>query len=96
MARAARSRVSHPVVHIRHNPTPILAGINYRQASSFPESAVLLCRAGTAAMKGHQPERAVGHFKEALKLNPLIWEAFEGLCALGRSSIRVQYRAHLS
>lgn len=29
------------------------------------------------------PEKAAQSFRHALKLNPFLWEAFEGLCALG-------------
>ncbi len=35
------------------------------------------------ALKGNLPEDAVISFRRALALNPFLWEAFEGLCALG-------------
>ena len=35
------------------------------------------------ALKGNQHDRAATYFRESLQLNPMIWEAFEGLCALG-------------
>jgi anaphase-promoting complex subunit 3 len=57
-----------------------------RTARVFPEEAALRCRAGTMAMKGNLPEKAAASFRQALALNPLLWEAFEGLCLLGRWS----------
>ena len=50
---------------------------------TFPDEATLRCRAGTSALKGNQHDRAATYFRESLQLNPMIWEAFEGLCALG-------------
>jgi anaphase-promoting complex subunit 3 len=35
------------------------------------------------AMKGDLLEDARSSFQQALALNPMIWEAFEGLCSLG-------------
>jgi len=35
------------------------------------------------ALKGNLPEKASRSFQGALTLNPYLWEAFEGLCALG-------------
>jgi anaphase-promoting complex subunit 3 len=35
------------------------------------------------ALKGSLPEKASLSFRQALALNPMLWEAFEGLCALG-------------
>lgn len=37
------------------------------------------------ALKGNLPEKALSNFRQALTLNPLLWEAFEGLCVLGLS-----------
>lgn len=56
-----------------------------RAARAFPEAAVLHCRAGIVALKGNLPDSARASFQQALALNPMLWEAFEGLCALGRS-----------
>lgn len=56
------------------------------------------CRSGTTALKGNLPEKASSSFQDALALNPYLWEAFEGLCALGKSyvtfkmSFRSSYR----
>ncbi|KAH0830598.1 hypothetical protein J3R83DRAFT_2053 [Lanmaoa asiatica] len=54
-----------------------------RTSRAFPEEAALRCRAGTMALKGNLLEKATTSFRQALALNPLLWEAFEGLCALG-------------
>jgi anaphase-promoting complex subunit 3 len=56
-----------------------------RFAAAFPETAVLNCRAGTAAMKGNVPAAACTSFRRALEIDPMLWEAFEGLCTLGMS-----------
>lgn len=58
-----------------------------RSAYNFSEEAVLQCRAGTTAFKGNLPEDASGSFRRALALNPMLWEAFEGLCTLGLPQI---------
>ncbi len=42
----------------------------------------------TAAWKGHRPECAIANFTDALKLCPHLWEAFEGLCALGMNTVK--------
>ncbi|KAH7912129.1 hypothetical protein BJ138DRAFT_1179026 [Hygrophoropsis aurantiaca] len=54
-----------------------------RTTRAFPEEAALRCRSGTMALKGNQPEKASQSFRQALTLNPMLWEAFEGLCSLG-------------
>lgn len=54
-----------------------------RAARTFPEEAILHCRSGLTALKGNLPELARGSLLRALGLNPMIWEAFEGLCSLG-------------
>jgi anaphase-promoting complex subunit 3 len=35
------------------------------------------------SLKGNLPEDASVSFRQALALNPFLWEAFEGLCAIG-------------
>ncbi|TEB36224.1 TPR-like protein [Coprinellus micaceus] len=55
-----------------------------RVAKDFPEDAAIRCRAGNAALKGNQHAHAKDHFEAALKLNPFLWEALEGLCSIGR------------
>ncbi|PPR03934.1 hypothetical protein CVT26_001139 [Gymnopilus dilepis] len=59
------------------------ASSSSRIAHSFPEEAALRCRAGTTALKGNLRDKAARSFQDALNLNPYLWEAFEGLCALG-------------
>ncbi|KIY51024.1 TPR-like protein [Fistulina hepatica ATCC 64428] len=55
-----------------------------RQATLYPEEAALRAREGTACLKGNLPDQAAIHFRAALALNPMIWEAFDGLCSLGK------------
>ncbi|KIM49461.1 hypothetical protein M413DRAFT_438643 [Hebeloma cylindrosporum] len=59
------------------------ASSSSRISRTFPEEAALRCRSGTTALKGNMPEKATRSFLDALALNPYLWEAFEGLCALG-------------
>jgi hypothetical protein len=58
-------------------------------ARTFPEEAVLHCRSGLTALRGNLPDQARGSLLRALALNPMIWEAFEGLCTLGKSARRI-------
>lgn len=62
------------------------ASTSRRPAQPFPDEAALRCRSGTMALKGNLPEKAASSFRQALALNPQLWEAFEGLCALGMFS----------
>lgn len=64
-----------------------------RNARAFPEEAALHCRSGTEALKGNLPERATLSFRQALALNPMLWEAFDGLCAIGESNSTFGYTA---
>ncbi|KAF9009424.1 hypothetical protein BDQ17DRAFT_1397732 [Cyathus striatus] len=59
------------------------ASTSSRASRTFPDEASLKCRSGNMALKGNLPDRATRSFREALSLNPHLWEAFEGLCALG-------------
>ncbi|KAJ7098078.1 hypothetical protein B0H15DRAFT_823995 [Mycena belliarum] len=54
-----------------------------RPSRPFPDEAALRCRSGNMSLKGNLPEDASVSFRQALALNPLLWEAFEGLCAIG-------------
>ncbi|KAJ7489869.1 hypothetical protein B0H11DRAFT_2010754 [Mycena galericulata] len=54
-----------------------------RPARPFPDEAALRCRSGNMSLKGNLPDDASVSFRQALALNPLIWEAFEGLCSIG-------------
>jgi len=49
----------------------------------YSDEAVLHLKAGEASLKGNAKEQALESFRRALKLNPLLWEAFEGMCTLG-------------
>lgn len=60
-----------------------LASTSSRPAQTFPDEAALRCRSGTMALKGNLSEMASLSFRQALALNYQLWEAFEGLCALG-------------
>ncbi|KAG6897293.1 hypothetical protein C0992_002735 [Termitomyces sp. T32_za158] len=67
-----------------HDPNYVpSASTSRRVANPFPQEAALRCRSGTMALKGNLPEKALPSFRQALSLNPQLWEAFEGLCALG-------------
>ncbi|KAF8652689.1 hypothetical protein AX16_004194 [Volvariella volvacea WC 439] len=54
-----------------------------RVSQPFSEAAAMHCRSGNMALKGNLPEKASASFQQALALNPHLWEAFEGLCAVG-------------
>lgn len=58
-------------------------------AQPYPDPAALHCRSGNMALKGNLPEKASVSFKQALALNPQLWEAFEGLCALGMDALSI-------
>lgn len=72
-----------PPQYPRSFVTSWLASSSSRISHPFPEEAALRCRSGTTALKGNMPEKASRSFQDALTLNPYVWEAFEGLCALG-------------
>ena len=65
-----------------------LESMNSRTAKAFPDEAILCCHAGTAALQGNLHESAAMSYRQALALNPMLWEAFEGLCAIGVSAIQ--------
>ncbi|KAF8590524.1 TPR-like protein [Ramaria rubella] len=54
-----------------------------RESHVVPDEAVLQCRAGSLALKANLSGKAAASFMRALSLNPLLWEAFEGLCSTG-------------
>lgn len=56
---------------------------------TFPVEAVLHCRSGLTALKGNLPDQARISLLRALALDPMIWEAFEGLCTLGEHAPRI-------
>ncbi|KAI9064220.1 TPR-like protein [Trametes sanguinea] len=65
-----------------HSYTPTQS-MGYRTATAFPDEAILCCQAGNSALKGNLHESAAMSYRQALALNPMLWEAFEGLCAIG-------------
>ena len=64
-----------------HLHRPVSQG--QRPTRTFPEEAILHCRSGLTGLRGNLPDQARGSLLRALSLNPMIWEAFEGLCSLG-------------
>jgi hypothetical protein len=68
---------------------PRIESQEQRTARNFPEEAILHCRSGLTALRGNLPDQARGSLLRALSLNPMIWEAFEGLCSLGESAYRI-------
>ncbi len=61
----------------------VTESMSTRTAKSFPDPAVLHCLEGNSALKGNLHDSAARSFERALLLNPMLWEAFEGLCAIG-------------
>jgi anaphase-promoting complex subunit 3 len=59
--------------------------MSQREGLAFPDEATLRCQAGQTALKGNLREQAALCFNQALALNPMLWEACEGLCALGEA-----------
>jgi anaphase-promoting complex subunit 3 len=53
-----------------------------RAAHQSPDPAAIHCRSGSMALKGSLQNVAAQSFRQALALNPFLWEAFEGLCVL--------------
>ncbi|TFY68902.1 hypothetical protein EVG20_g3372 [Dentipellis fragilis] len=78
--REAREALDESLRDLNYTPSPSLG---QRVARAFPEEAIIHCRSGTTALKGNLPEHARRSFRQALHLNPMLWEAFEGLCSLG-------------
>lgn len=58
-----------------------------RESKPLEEEAVLCCKAGQAALKANLYDKAVAKFRRALSINPMVWDAFEGLCAAGESDV---------
>jgi hypothetical protein len=83
-----------PLMSACHGVSPLtcfprIASQEQRTARNFPEEAILHCRSGLTALRGNLPDQARGSLLRALSLNPMIWEAFEGLCRLGESVSRI-------
>ncbi|EUC62141.1 anaphase-promoting complex subunit 3 [Rhizoctonia solani AG-3 Rhs1AP] len=61
----------------------LVADVGHANGVGPLEEATMHCQAGQYAMKGNLHDKAVASLKEALRLNPYLWEAFEMLGALG-------------
>ncbi|KAI0083997.1 hypothetical protein BDY19DRAFT_899323 [Irpex rosettiformis] len=68
-------------LQLSNSAGPQIAYHGYLQL--FPPVAVLHCKSGMAAMKANIPSLASASFRKALAITPMLWEPFEGLCALG-------------
>ncbi|KAJ3526892.1 hypothetical protein NM688_g8201 [Phlebia brevispora] len=78
--RQARDALEACLRDPKYTPTP---SMGVRSAHGFPEESVIHCRSGATAVKGNLYDAARTSFLRALSLNPMLWEAFEGLCSLG-------------
>ncbi|KAF9792339.1 hypothetical protein BJ322DRAFT_1206970 [Thelephora terrestris] len=78
--REAREALESSLSDPSYVPTP---SMSKRTASVFPSEAARKCLSGHFARKGHLFEEATASYRQALALCPFLWEAFEGLCALG-------------
>ncbi|KAF9069684.1 hypothetical protein BDP27DRAFT_1222171 [Rhodocollybia butyracea] len=78
--RQARDALDEATKELTHTAS---TSTSTRTARQSPDPAAIQCRSGVMALKGNLHSIAAQSFREALALNPLIWEAFEGLCALG-------------
>lgn len=52
-------------------------------AQDIPDIAIMQCKAGLLAAKASLKSEAADYFTSALTLEPLLWEAWLGLCSLG-------------
>ena len=52
-------------------------------AQDIPDIAIMHCKAGLLAARASLKTEAVNYFTSALTLEPLLWEAWLGLCNLG-------------
>ncbi|KAI0708978.1 protein prenylyltransferase [Earliella scabrosa] len=78
--RQAREALDTCLRDLDYTPTQSMGS---RTARSFPDEAIMHCLAGNTALKGNLHESAAESYLKALALNPMLWEAFEGLCAIG-------------
>ena len=60
--------------------------------SAQPDASVLLCLLGKLYQEYKDKAKAISAFEEALKLNPMMWDAFTALCDIGlkKDGLRVQ------
>ncbi|KAH8805718.1 hypothetical protein F5884DRAFT_800316 [Xylogone sp. PMI_703] len=49
----------------------------------YPDAAAVECLLGKLYYGYDDKKKAISHFEEALKLNPLMWDAFTSLCDMG-------------
>ncbi|KIK59869.1 hypothetical protein GYMLUDRAFT_44345 [Collybiopsis luxurians FD-317 M1] len=78
--RQAREALEEASKELANTPS---TSTSTRTARQSPDLAAMHCRSGAMALKGNLQSIAANSFRQALSMNPLIWEAFEGLCALG-------------
>ncbi|KAJ3966938.1 hypothetical protein EV361DRAFT_933112 [Lentinula raphanica] len=79
--RQAQEALEEAAKELAH--TPSTSASLSRTARQTLGPAAIHCRSGTMALKGNLQTIAAQSFRQALVLNPMLWEAFEGLCALG-------------
>ncbi|THH14710.1 hypothetical protein EW146_g5656 [Bondarzewia mesenterica] len=78
--RHAREALEESLKGPTYSPSPL---IGHTTTRIFPKEAVLHCQSGLNALKGNLPDLARRSFRRALMLDPMLWEAFLGLCSLG-------------
>lgn len=75
-------RVAYPRCALQPSTEPRTT----RVASTVQDAASLHCHSAILAAKACLTSEAVASFTRALQLEPLLWEAWTGLCALGAST----------
>lgn len=80
-------RVAHPpLLPLSPSLQPSTEPRTTRVASTVQDAASLHCHSGILAAKACLTSEAIASFTRALQLEPLLWEAWTGLCALGAST----------
>ncbi|PKC75688.1 TPR-like protein [Rhizophagus irregularis] len=51
-----------------------------------PDLASVLCLLGTLCKNARRPDEAAQYYVQCIKTNPFMWEAFENLCQMGKST----------
>jgi anaphase-promoting complex subunit 3 len=64
-------------------------------ARDIPDIAIMYCKAGILASKASLKRDAIDHFSAALTLEPLLWEAWLGLCSLGMLILCISGRSEI-
>src|SRR5258706_168053 len=75
-------RVAYPRYALQPSTEPRTT----RVASTVQDAASLHCHSAILAAKACLTSEAIASFTRALQLQPLLWEAWTGLCALGAST----------